>query len=91
MRVRWTRAAAEDFELIKDYLTKHSPQFAQPIVLELYELIRSLKVSPRRGRVGREEGTRELVVPRLPYIVAYRIKEQTVEILHSYHGAQDRP
>jgi len=25
------------------------------------------------------------------YIVAYRIKEQAIEILHIYHGAQNRP
>jgi plasmid stabilization system protein ParE len=60
-------------------------------VIELCETIRSLKISPRLGRLGREEGTRELVLSRLPYIVAYRIKEQAVEILHIFHGAQNRP
>jgi toxin ParE1/3/4 len=90
MRIRWTRAAAEDLEHIKDYLTENHPQFAQSTVIELYEAIRSLKTSPRRGRVGREEGTRELLLLRLPYIVAYRIKEQTVEVLHIFHGAQNR-
>jgi addiction module RelE/StbE family toxin len=90
-RIRWTYAAAEDLEHIKNYLTEHSPQLAQSTVLELYETIRSLKTSPRRGRLGREEGTRELVLSRLPYIVAYRIKEQAVEVLHIFHGAQNRP
>jgi addiction module RelE/StbE family toxin len=91
MRIRWTYAAAEDLEHIKGYLTEHHPQFAQSTLLELYETIRSLKTSPRRGREGREEGTRELVLSRPPYIVAYRIKEQAIEVLHIYHGAQDRP
>jgi toxin ParE1/3/4 len=91
MRIRWTLAAASDLEHIKDYLAEHNPQFAQPTVLELYETIRSLKASPHRGRVGREEGTRELVFTRLPYIVAYRVKEQTVEVLHIFHFAQNRP
>ncbi len=91
MRIRWTLAAASDLEHIKDYLSEHSPQFAEPTVLELYETIRSLKASPHRGRVGREEGTRELVFTRLPYIVAYRVKEQTVEVLHIFHSAQNRP
>jgi addiction module RelE/StbE family toxin len=91
MRIRWTRAAAEDLEHIKDYLTENHPQFAQSTVIELYETIRSLKTSPRRGRLGREEGTRELVLSRLPYIVAYRIKQQAIEILHVFHGAQNRP
>jgi addiction module RelE/StbE family toxin len=90
MRIRWTRAAAEDLEKIKDYLTEHYPQFAQSTVVDLYEAIRSLKTSPRRGRLGREEGSRELVMPQLPYIVAYRIKDQAIEILHIHHGARNR-
>ncbi len=90
MRIRWTRAAAEDLEHIKNYITEHFPEFAESAVLEVYETIRSLKVSPRRGRLRREEGTRELVSSRLPYIVAYRIKEQAVEVLHIFHGAQNR-
>lgn len=45
--------------------------------------IRSLKQSPNRGRKGREEETRELLHPRLPYIVAYRVKEAVIEILTS--------
>ena len=42
----------------------------------------------RRGRIV---GTRELVFPGLPYIVAYRIKDQIVDIVRIYHGAQDWP
>jgi toxin ParE1/3/4 len=90
MRVRWT-PAAENLEHIKNYLTEHHPQFAQSTVYELYESVRSLKASPKRGRPGREDGTRGLVLPRLPYIVAYRIKEESIEVLHIYHGAQKRP
>lgn len=90
-RLRWTPAAAEDLEHIKEYLTEHYPQFAQPTIVELYESIRALKTSPHLGRVGREEGTRELVLTRLPYIVAYRLKGQAIEILHIFHGAQNRP
>ena len=91
MRIRWTLAAASDLEPIKDYLTENHPQFAQSTVLELYETVRSLKTSPHRGRVGREQGTRELVFTRLPYIVAYRVKDQSVEVLHIFHSAQNRP
>jgi toxin ParE1/3/4 len=91
MRIRWTPAAAENLEHIKDYLSEHHPQFAQSTVLELYEAVRSLKAYPRRGRPGREEGTRELVLRRLPYIVAYRVREESVEVLHIFHSAQNRP
>lgn len=91
MRIRWTPAAADDLEHIKDYLTELHPQLARSTVLELYEAIRSLKTFPQRGRPGRVPGTHELLFSRLPYIAVYRIKEQTVEVLHIYHAAQNRP
>ena len=90
MRIRWTPAAAADLEQIKNFLKKRHPRFAQPTVVKLYESIRSLKTSPFRGRAGREEGTRELVFTPLPYLAVYRVKEESIEILHIYHGAQER-
>jgi len=32
--------------------------------------------TPEIGRPGRIEGTRELVIPRTPYIAAYRIERE---------------
>jgi toxin ParE1/3/4 len=49
---------------------------------------------PYIGREGVLAGTRELVVPGLPYVVVYRIdiaEQETVVILGVYHGAQLRP
>ena len=38
-----------------------------------------------------EDGTRELVIPKSPYIIAYRVLESNaVQILRIWHGAQDR-
>jgi addiction module RelE/StbE family toxin len=91
MRLRWTPAAAGDLESIRDYLAQHLPSFAQSTILDIYQTILTVRSTPFRGRAGREEGTRELVLPRLPYIVVYRVKENDVEVLHIYHGAQHRP
>jgi addiction module RelE/StbE family toxin len=91
MRLRWTPAAADDLEHIKDYLIKHHPHLAQSTILKLYDGVRSLKTMAYRGRVGREEGTRELVFTPLPYVAVYRVKEQTIQVLRIFHGAQERP
>ncbi len=91
MRLRWTPAAADDLESIRDYLALHLPSFTQSTILEIYQAILTLRSTPFRGRAGREEGTRELVLPRLPYIVVYHVKDNDIEILHIYHGAQHRP
>ena len=46
---------------------------------------------PNMGKVGRVEGTRELIISSTPYLVAYRVKKQTIEILAVIHGARKWP
>jgi addiction module RelE/StbE family toxin len=89
MRIRWTVPAADDLEVIKDYLQRHYPQFAESTVRTIYKRIHSLKTAPDSGRPGHRSGTRELTLAPLPYVVVYSVKAEAVEILHIYHGAQD--
>ena len=89
MRVRWTVPAAGDLTDITNCLQQHYPQFAESTIRAIYERVRSLKTMPDRGRPGHRGGARELLLSPLPYIVVYRVKEETVEIPHIYHGAQD--
>jgi len=89
MRIRWTVPAADDLQNIKNYLQQNYPQFARQTVRAIYQRIRSLKISPDRGRPGHLSGTRELAITPLPYVVVYAVKAEAVEILHIYHGAQD--
>jgi len=42
---------------------------------------------PYRGRYGRLDNTRELVIPRLPYIIVYQVLEERLVILNVLHGA----
>jgi plasmid stabilization system protein ParE len=42
---------------------------------------------PHSGRIGRVKGTREVVIPRSPYIVVYQLTAQAVEVLGIWHGA----
>ncbi len=90
MRIRWTPAAAADLQNLSDYLKDHHPHYRQPTVRKVYAAVQSLKEWPHRGRAGREEGTRELLFPPLPYIAVYRVKGQSIEVLRIYHGAQER-
>jgi plasmid stabilization system protein ParE len=90
MLIRWTRAAAADLQHISDYLKEHHPRYRQPTMRKLYADIRSLKQRPHRGRIGREDGTRELLFPPTPYVAVFRVREQTIEVLRIYHAAQDR-
>jgi toxin ParE1/3/4 len=90
MKIRWTTPAAGDLESIFNYLQENHPSQARPTVVEIRSSVRSLKQFPYRGRKGSEEGTRELPHARLPYILTYRVKNEVIEILHIWHGAQNR-
>lgn len=90
MRIRWTLAAADDLDQIWEYLRVHHPEFTTSTVRRIYQDIRLLTSAPRLGRVGREENTRELVISGLPYIAVYRVKDEAIEVLHIFHGAQNR-
>lgn len=60
MRVRWTPAAADDFENIANYLFEQTPENAARLIREIYRAPNGLESFPKRGRVGKKEGTREL-------------------------------
>jgi toxin ParE1/3/4 len=91
MRLRWTEAAAGDIEGIADYLFERTPEKAAQIVRKIYDAPSALKAFPNRGRQGRKQGTRELVVPSLPYIIVYQIIADIVYVARILHGAQDWP
>ena len=41
------------------------------------------------GRLGEEPGTRELAIEST-FVVPYRVREEVIEIIRIWHGAQDR-
>jgi len=69
MRIRWSPEAAADFARIVEYIHEQNPSAADRIAHTLYDSVGSLKSFPNRGRSGRVEGTRELVLAPLPFIV----------------------
>ena len=90
MNIRWTPEATSNLEQISRYLAQENQAAAPRAVRIIFERIESLVDFPNRGRMGREEGTRELVFSPLPYVAVYRVRASTVEILHVWHGAQKR-
>jgi addiction module RelE/StbE family toxin len=91
MQVRWTTPAAQDLEEIALYILRDSESAARAVAKTLFDAANSLDLLPSRGRVGRIPGTRELVVPGLPYIVVYQVTVETIQVLHIYHGARNWP
>src|SRR5258708_6410522 len=91
MRLEGSIFAQADRTAIFDYIEADSPQAAIEVDNRIREQVEILARFPQSGRPGRIEGTRELVISRTSYIVAYRIQENTVRILRVLHGARRWP
>lgn len=91
MKVLFRLSARSDIANIHEYVARDNPQAAKRVVAAIERATDRLSIFPLSGRIGAVETTRELVIPRLPYIAVYRVTEDTVEIIAVYHGARDRP
>jgi toxin ParE1/3/4 len=92
MTVIWSTAAIADLAQLRTYIAEDDPAAAQRVALHIAHNVETLlPANPRIGRPGRVPGTRELVIPKTPFIVPYRIVHGTIEVLRVYHGARRWP
>jgi toxin ParE1/3/4 len=88
--VRWRMQALADVARIIRHIAADNPVAAARVGRAILLASDSLALFPRRGPIGRREGTRELVALP-PYLLVYRlIGVDDVMILRVWHGAQDR-
>lgn len=91
MIIRWTKKAEADLTDQCDHIAKDDPTLAAKIGADIFETIRGLSDFPFRGRPGRVDGTRELVLAGLPWIAVYAVTDSAIVILRLLHGAQAYP
>ena len=89
MRVLWRRSAIEDLDSAREYIQSLNPSVAARIIGRIEEATVRLVAMPFLGKPGRIEGTRELVVPRTPYRITYRLFDEHLEIIAVTHGARN--
>jgi toxin ParE1/3/4 len=91
MFLDWTDAAEADAGAILEYIAQDNLSAAYEAYEEIRRQAARLVEYPQIGRTGRKRGTRELVILRTPFVVAYRLKGKRVELLRVLHGAQQWP
>ncbi|BAC88751.1 type II toxin-antitoxin system mRNA interferase toxin, RelE/StbE family [Gloeobacter violaceus] len=91
MKVLWRRSAIEDLDVAREYLQSRNPAAARRVIDRIEEATRRLAVMPYLGKTGHVEETRELVVPRTPYRLIYRIVDERLEIISVIHSAREMP
>lgn len=88
--LKWLQLARTDLLEIVDYISDDNPGAAQHVKNDIERKAESLPSFPKKGRPGRVEGTRELVVLS-NYILVYKEDASTVRILRVLHAAQQWP
>lgn len=91
MRIRWFKNADADLDKIEAYISEDNSVATIETVLRIINYVNQLVEYPSMGRPGRVEGTRELVIPGLPYTIPYRAKGETIQILRVLHHARKWP
>ena len=90
MRVRWVRESTSDLTRIRAYIAQDSERAAEYVRLRIVDAVKKLEGLPHLGRPGRREGTRQLVVAGLSYIIVYRLGDGELVILGIFHGSQSQ-
>jgi len=92
MRLRFTPRALADLERIAlRSVADFGEAVAERTMRRLDEAAQSLCIHPERGRPGRRRGTREFVVPGTPFVIAYRVTAESIDVLAVLHGARRWP
>jgi toxin ParE1/3/4 len=89
--VRWTRKALANLDEEAMFIAKQNPEAAAQIVERIEGAVQKLASYPALGRPGRVLGTRELVISGTPYIIPYRVRGDTLEILRVLHSSRKWP
>ena len=91
MRVRWTTPAREQFVSAYEYIASENRAAAGRTANKIWKSTELLSRHPMAGREGRVAGTRELIIRGTPFVVAYRLERNEVQILAVLHAARKWP
>jgi toxin ParE1/3/4 len=91
MEIIWRRAALSDLQAIREFIAQDNPDAAARVHAAVRAAVDPLADYPNLGRAGRVDGTRELIIAGLPYIVAYRVAENQIRILSVIHTSRQWP
>lgn len=90
MRIRYLQSAARDLNELITYVARDNPLAASSLERECRVFLELLADFPHAGRRSGFSGVRYSPVPRLPYVIYYRLLPGELRILRIRH-ARRRP
>jgi len=91
MQVRWQDDAINDLIQVRRFIAIDNPSAAARVANHIRSAVPELARQPGMGRPGRVPGTRERILVDIPYIIAYRVEEDSVVVLRVLHTSRKWP
>jgi toxin ParE1/3/4 len=89
LKIRWTKAALRHLHEAYDYIQMDKPSAARRMADLIEGAADRLRLFPQIGRPSKRPKTHELAVSGTPFVLIYRVKNDSLEIVALYHGARD--
>jgi toxin ParE1/3/4 len=91
MQIRWQDDAINDLIQVRHFIAMDNPSAAARVADRIRSAVPELADQPGLGRPGRVPGTREKVLADIPYIIAYRVEENSLVVLRVLHTSRKWP
>jgi len=89
--LEWSPRSRRNIESIRDYIAADNPAAAQSVLDEIRRAAESLRNFPMLGHVGKRAGIRELVMPKYPYTLIYRLTPKKIGIVAVMRQSRKHP
>ena len=89
MKIVLTPTANHDIKHIYSYIIENSDvPTAEKVLSSVENMIDYLEKFSELGKIGRVKNTRELTVPKLPFIIVYKIYKTHIAIISIIHTSK---
>ena len=88
MEVVWLPTALKNLQEIKNYIEAESPQSAKIVADQTKKTVSFLQENPHIGKPSLVDGFREMQVSKLPFVIPYKVINNTIIIVRVFHTKQ---
>ncbi len=89
MKILLTPTANHDIKYIYSYIVENNDiSTAKKVLSSIENMIDHLEKFSELGKVGRVKNTRELTVPKLPFIIIYKLYKTHIAIVSIMHTSK---
>ena len=88
MKVVWLPKALQNLKDIKEYIDKESPKSAKMVAQKIKKTVNLIQEHPHIGKPSLVNGFREKQVKNLPFVIPYKVVDNTIIIVRVFHNKQ---